>query len=330
VGRNKRRYGGYIIHAGIVLMFLGFAGEGFKLEETVLLKPGQSVTVGAFTARLDSLKVTDDGRKQMFTATMTVLKDGQELTEMYPARWYFRKHEDQPTTEVAIRRSFAEDVYIVMPEFDAAQQSASIEVVVNPLVNWVWFGFGILAMGTFLALLPEATFAFATAKLPADAATASMVALLLVLAPGFAHAQHVESPQNVPLATRTPLEREAGRAIVCMCGTCGRKLVGECECGYAAQMREEIATLVKQGKTKPDILAHFVQKYGSQEPLAEPINEGFNRLAWLAPYMAGLAGLGLLVLTARRWTKPAPAAAGVSTLDPALDQRLDDELRDLD
>jgi cytochrome c-type biogenesis protein CcmF len=330
VGRNKRRYGGYIIHAGIVLMFLGFAGEGFKQEETVLLKPGQSVTVGAFTTRLDALKVTDDGRKQMVTGTMTVFKNGEELTKMYPARWYFRKHEDQPTTEVAIRRSFAEDVYIVMPAFDVAQQSASIEVVVNPLVNWVWFGFGVLAIGTFIALLPESTFAFATAKLPAEAATASLVVLLLVLAPGLAHAQHVESPQTAPLASRTPLEREVGRAVVCMCGTCGRKLVGECECSYAAQMREEIATLVKQGKGKPDILAHFVQKYGSQEPLAEPINEGFNRLAWLAPYVAGLAGLGLVLLTARRWTSAPKAAAVAPTLDPALDQRLDDELRDLD
>ena len=80
---------------------------------------------------------------------------------MYPAKWYFRKHESQPTTEVAIRRSFSEDLYLVMPAFSLQEQSASMEIVVNPLVNWVWVGFGFLALGTFIALLPEAAFSFA-------------------------------------------------------------------------------------------------------------------------------------------------------------------------
>ena len=333
VGRNKRRYGGYIIHIAIVLMFLGFAGEAFKQEETVLLKPSSEVTVAGVTARLDALKVTDDGRKQMITAHVTVSRDGAEIAKMYPARWYFRKHESEPTTEVAIRRSFAEDIYLVMPEFDVQNQSASLKVVVSPLVNWVWLGFGLLALGTLIALLPESTFAFALAKIPdtAGAATVSLLLLSLVLNPGIAFAQHVESRENAPLTARTPLEREAARAIVCMCGTCGRKILEDCTCSTAAQMRDEIALLVRQGKTKPQILAAFIEKYGSQEPLAEPIDEGFNRLAWLFPYLVGAGAFGALVLTARRWSRPAAAVAGSDTaVDPMLDARLDDELRDLD
>jgi cytochrome c-type biogenesis protein CcmF len=334
VGRNKRRYGGYIIHVGIVLMFLGFAGEGFKETETVLLKPGQAVAVGKFSARLDALKVSDDGRKQMVTAHMTVSKNGKELTKMYPARWFFRKHEDQPTTEVAIRRSFAEDVYLVMPQFDASAQTASIEMVVNPLINWVWFGFGILGLGTLIALLPESTFAFAVARVPGGAATASLLLLSMLLWPAALAAQtqpHQSSPQFAPLSARTPLEREVGKAIVCMCGTCGRKLVGDCDCGTAAAMRDEIAMLARQGKTKPQILSYFVEKYGSQEPLAEPIDEGFNRLGWLLPYVVGGGTLLVVLATARRWTRGAPAAAGgAATIDAELSARLDDELRDLD
>ncbi len=61
VGRNKRRYGGYIVHVGIVLMFLGFAGQGFKQDEQVLLKPGQQATLGHFTLRHNALQITDDG-----------------------------------------------------------------------------------------------------------------------------------------------------------------------------------------------------------------------------------------------------------------------------
>src|SRR5437763_262826 len=67
VGRNKRRYGGYIVHVGIVLIFLGFAGNGFKRDEQLLLKPGQMATVGAYTVRNDGVKTSDDGQKQMLT-----------------------------------------------------------------------------------------------------------------------------------------------------------------------------------------------------------------------------------------------------------------------
>ena len=96
VGRNKRRYGGYLVHVGVVLMFLGFAGEGFKKQETLLLKPGQA---GAgrrlrHSPSTASASPTTAG-KQMVTAQITVLRDGGELTKMYPARWFFRKHEDR-------------------------------------------------------------------------------------------------------------------------------------------------------------------------------------------------------------------------------------------
>ncbi len=141
VGRNKRRYGGYIVHLGIVLAFLGFAGDGFKREEQVLLRPGQQSTVGRFTVRHNSVDVTDDGQKQMITGHVTLLEDGKEVDRMYPAKWFYRHHEEEPTTEVAIRRGFAQDVYIVMPAFDPKDQSASYHIVINPLVDWIWFGF---------------------------------------------------------------------------------------------------------------------------------------------------------------------------------------------
>src|SRR6187549_2482326 len=119
VGRNKRRYGGYVVHLGMVLIFLGFAGEGFKQKEEAQLKPGQQVKVGSFVVRHDALSVTDDGQKQMITAHVTVLRDGERFAEMYPAKWIFRKHEESPTTEVAIHRGFAQDVYLVLATFDA-------------------------------------------------------------------------------------------------------------------------------------------------------------------------------------------------------------------
>jgi cytochrome c-type biogenesis protein CcmF len=339
VGRNRRRYGGYIVHVGIVFIFLGFAGNGFKREETALLKPGQQMRVADYVVRYDGLKVTDDGQKQMITATATTFLDGKEVARMHPARWFFRKHESEPTSEVAIRRSVAGDVYIVLASYSPADQTASLEVVINPLINWVWFGFGVLAVGTAIAFLPESAFAFATANVPAGAVTTGIVLLMLVLWPGVAHAQSsskhmVFGDEFAPLENRTPVEKAVGRRLVCMCGDagCGHQLAGECACSFAAGMRSDIAQMARDGKTEDQIVGFYLAKYGSAEVLSEPPNRGFDRLSWLFPYAVGIGGLFTIFFVARRWTRPSPAAAGGPdvSIDPDLDARLDDELRNLD
>src|SRR5258708_4158767 len=98
-------------------------------------------------------------------------------------------------------------------------------------------------------------------------------------------------------------------------------------------MSQEISRLLAAGKTRDEVIQYFVAKYGSQEVLAEPINRGFNRLAWLLPYGAGLAGVTMVGAVAVRWSRRRrmedPGEA-VSTGMPELEQKLDDELRDLD
>ncbi len=251
VGRSRRRYGGYIVHLGIVLIFLGFAGEGFKEEEQIVLKPGQQVTVAHFTVRHDALRITSDAQKQMVTGHVSVFDDGKALGTLRPAKWFFSKRESEPTTEVAIRRGFGEDLYVVLAGYDAATQTATYAVTVNPLVNWIWLGFAVMAIGTGIALLPERAFAFAAAKLPAGAATIPLI--LLFLLPRPVHAQHVENAQAVLVIPRTPLERDLQGEIICMCGTCGRKRIGECTCSMAAEMRDEVARLVAEGKSREQI-----------------------------------------------------------------------------
>jgi cytochrome c-type biogenesis protein CcmH/NrfF len=99
-------------------------------------------------------------------------------------------------------------------------------------------------------------------------------------------------------------------------------------------MREEIARLTSEGRTYDEIIQYYVGKYGSQEVLAAPLNQGFNRLAWFFPYAVGAAGVGIIGRLALRWSRkhramPAGAAA-TPAYDAALERRLDDELRDLD
>jgi cytochrome c-type biogenesis protein CcmH/NrfF len=102
-------------------------------------------------------------------------------------------------------------------------------------------------------------------------------------------------------------------------------------CHGEAEQMARLREYLSQGKSHDEVLAAFVKDMGA-EVLMSPPDSGFNRLAWLLPYLLGAAGLVSIVLTARRWSRPAPAMAGGAdaTLDPTLDARLDDELRDLD
>jgi cytochrome c-type biogenesis protein CcmF len=249
---------------------------------------------------------------------------------MYPAKWFFRKHEDQPTTEVAIRRSISEDIYLVMPAFNLEEQSASMEIVVNPLVNWVWVGFGILALGTGIALLPDTAFAFAVAKIPANAVTTSLLLLSLLLWPAAVIAQ---SGDTVAPRERSALQRRLEGEIMCTCGC--QQIMGSCQmrpnCGHYDAQNVRLTGYIAEGKDYDAIKASFVQEFGSQAVLAAPIDRGFNRLAWLLPYLAAAAALIGIIVTARRWSRQAaPAAAGTAGVDPELSARLDDELRNLD
>lgn len=324
VGKNKRRYGGYIVHLGVVLIFLGFAGEGMSRDQQIVFEPGQNATFDEYTLRMDALRVTEDEQKQMITAHVTVMdENGQELGKLTPAKWFFRKHEDSPTTEVAILRSFAQDVYLVMPAFDVKEQTASMEIHINPLVNWLWVGFGILALGTGIALMPDSAFSFAVARLPAEA-TAALVLLALVLGPGAAFAQHV-APSGI--VQRSEQERTITRKLSCWCG-CPHLPVGDCACGHCVLVAQEVETLLAEGRSEEQILAHFVAQQGGQHVLTEP--GGVARLTWMVPYTVGAFGIVGVGITALRWKRRRSGAPSVPAADPTLEARLDDELRTLD
>ena len=328
VGRSKRRYGGYIVHIGIVLMFLGFAGEGFKQEEQALLNVGQQMTVGRFTIRHDALRVTSDSQKQMITGHVSVFEKGTQIDSLEPAKWFFNKHENEPTTEVAIRRRPSEDLYVVLAGYDASSQSATYTVTVNPLVNWIWLGFAIMAFGTGIAVMPDRVFAFAVARVPANAVTTAMLVLLL-LVPAAGAAQ----PESSVAPTKSALRKKIESEVMCTCGC--RVAINTCPMGPSCHglqtLNPKLDAYFAKGMTHDQILDALVADHGGEDILLAPIDRGFNRLAWLFPYAVGIAGAGAILFAAKRWArhdashdlKPAPA-------DPALSGRLDEELRDLD
>ena len=337
VMRSRRRYGGYIVHVGIVLMFLGFAGSGYKLETQVMMSPGDEVELGQFTVQYERISETDDGQKQMITGHMTILKDGQSAGELFPARWFFRKHETEPTTEVAIRRSISEDLYITLATYDLSNQTAAFQITVNPLVNWIWFGFAIMALGTGIALLPESRLAFIAAKVPEGAATTSvlLVSLFLTGLGTTVHAQ-IAVPNGAELTTeQKQLEAELQEELVCVCGSCSHLQLSTCTCSTADDMRLRLNQQVSLGRDRDGVYQHFIDTYGSQEPIGAPIG-AFNQLSWLFPMLVGgvcLAGVGFVAL---RWSRrgsefqESEASLPAAGNDVQLEARLDDELRNLD
>jgi cytochrome c-type biogenesis protein CcmF len=334
VGRSKRRYGGYIVHVGIVLMFLGFAGEGFKKDAQVLLKPGEQVSVAHFTVRHDALRVTQDAQKQMLTGHVSVFEDGTLLGTMAPAKWYFNKRAEEPTTEVAIRRGPSEDLYIVLADFNASAQTATYTVTVNPLVNWIWFGFAVMAIGTGVALMPDRAFAFATAKIPEGAVTTSLL-LLLLLVPATGAAQSTPVPNASSVApAKSELRQQIEDDIMCTCGC--RVQMSNCPMGPSCHglqtLGAKLDAMMAKGMTREQMRDALVAEYGGQDILAAPIDKGFNRLAWLLPYGVGLVGaIGIVVVT-RRWSRHegTQATPDAAPIDATLKGRLEDELRDLD
>ncbi|MYN65906.1 MAG: hypothetical protein F4X11_12880, partial [Acidobacteria bacterium] len=227
------------------------------------------------------------------------------------------------------------------------------------LVNWIWFGFALLAFGTGIALLPESRFAFLASRAPGSevGATSGVTTTMLVLAlavPGLAgpvHAQVGAPPESY--AATTPLEADLQRRLVCTCGDCPHYTLADCRCSSppryvrgsdgsqqlvaagAEFMRGQLREQIEAGRGEREILDYFVAAYGSQEPLGAPLDEGFNRMAWLFPYLVGFGCLVAVGGVAVRWSRRGGATDGKAApapepIDAELDARLDDELRNLD
>jgi cytochrome c-type biogenesis protein CcmF len=347
--RNRRRYGGYLVHLGIVLMFVGFAGTAYQKELEAHLVPGQQVKLGKYQIHFERLAHEEDRQKEMVTGELTAWVDGKMIERMRPARWFFHGHEAEPTTEVAMHRTPAEDLYITLGNYDLADGSAMVKLVVNPLVDWIWLGFMLLAFGTGIALLPEAVLDRVLARAPQRAgAPEAPGALLLALAVGLtllmgtgtaARAQEMAGSRGEPPSPQGVDENWLVRNIICQCGSCRHNLL-ECaseNCGHAAQDRIEIHGLLAKGQTREDVIQYFIQKYGSQVALASPIDKGFNRLAWGVPYGIGIGAAGLLAYGAVRLARrsgsdvsPRPDGPLAPVADVGLQDQLEDELDKLD
>ncbi|CAN5687950.1 heme lyase CcmF/NrfE family subunit [soil metagenome] len=181
VQKNRRRYGGYIVHAGLVIMFMGFAGAAYDVEKQVTLTPGESTMISSPFGHDYRLTYQD---MSWYTATnMTKLvssvrveRDGRAVGILTAEhRWYRQRQET--ATEVGIRRAWNEDLYLIMAGIDDPdgvvrgtnpRPVVTFRVLVNPLVPWIWFGGLVMAIGTLIAMWPTAAVEIARSRPVAD------------------------------------------------------------------------------------------------------------------------------------------------------------------
>jgi len=163
VGRNRRRYGGYIVHTGIVLLFVAFAGMAFKTETQATLRPGESATLRSpyghvYTLTHLGISQYDALNRRVTAALVEVRRDGKLTGRLKTEK---RQHMDalgrntfEPSTEVGIQSGLREDLYVVLGGLVDGTEQAVYRFTINPLVWWVWFGGYVLVMGGLIVLWP--------------------------------------------------------------------------------------------------------------------------------------------------------------------------------
>jgi cytochrome c-type biogenesis protein CcmF len=156
VAKNNRRYGGYVIHVGVIVAFIGIVGSSFfRTEVKKSVHAGDSFTIGSYTLRFLGFSEVDTPHLASATARVEVLgPDGREITVMTPAKLFYIRAQ-QPATLVAIRSTPSSDLYVVLAGIDDSGQTATLEVFLTPLVFWLWAGGLLMVLGTVIVMWPN-------------------------------------------------------------------------------------------------------------------------------------------------------------------------------
>jgi cytochrome c-type biogenesis protein CcmF len=153
--KQNRRYGGFVVHLGILIIAVGVAGsQAWSIQTERTLQKGEGVQVGRYHVRFDGLSASEESNHFKVTGTFTVTNDQHPLAVMKPAKKFYPQ-EQTPIAYVDYLMGFIEDFYLVLGDFARDGTQATIKVQVNRLVSWIWIGGFVLTLGAALAILPD-------------------------------------------------------------------------------------------------------------------------------------------------------------------------------
>jgi cytochrome c-type biogenesis protein CcmF len=153
--RNTRRYGGYVVHFGVALVVIGFAGAAFNQDKEQEMGFGDRMTIGSYTAVCQSYTQDDKPNYASEWAVINVFEGERQIATMYPERRFY-KASQQTSTMPFIRSTVREDLYLVYEGMNPETGKPIIKAHLNPLVMWIWVGALVIVFGTILALVPNA------------------------------------------------------------------------------------------------------------------------------------------------------------------------------
>ena len=153
--RSQRRYGGLIVHLGVVLVVIGItASTVFKLEKEVTLRQGESLHLGRYQVRFDELAAWNEPQRFVVQGTFSVFNSNRRVAEMRPSKRFYPS-EQQPIGSVDVRSTPREDLYLILSSFTRDGASATLKVLIRPLVMWIWIGGAVMALGAVVAIWPD-------------------------------------------------------------------------------------------------------------------------------------------------------------------------------
>src|SRR6202040_2934859 len=147
--RNTRRYGGYVVHFGMVLVFIGISGTAFNQDKQMEMSPGSAMAIGPYTLHLQNFDSDQQPNYSAERATIDVDKGGKSVMMLYPQRRFYPSNEESGTM-VAISSTLKEDLYVVYAGRSPDSNLPVIHAYLNPLVKWIWLGGLVVVLGTIL------------------------------------------------------------------------------------------------------------------------------------------------------------------------------------
>ncbi len=155
ISRHRQRYGGYLVHLGLVVLAIGVIGsQSFQSERDMELRVGQSAAISGYTLTYRGISASVENSVEVIKTHFTVSRDGTQLGDVYPGERIFPGFENQPTSIVSITTYGAQDLYVFLAGYNSTT-SASIKVFINPLVPFVWFGGFMMLLGGIVCWWPE-------------------------------------------------------------------------------------------------------------------------------------------------------------------------------
>ena len=152
--RNTRRYGGYIVHFGVVVIVVGLSGAAFNQEKEQEMGFQDQMQIGAYTLICDNYTQEDNPNYSTEYAILNVYKNGKPIGQMFPEKRFF-KASQQASTIVANHSTPQEDLYVIYAGKNLDTDKPIIKVFINPLVMWIWAGVWVLIFGTVVAMVPS-------------------------------------------------------------------------------------------------------------------------------------------------------------------------------